>query len=133
MHTYESDEHSMPAPLPQYSVTCADLHIRDGLAINDCPSTFVFSHLCSRTHTSWASNPCLPLDIRIQCLVLMLTESIHLYWYTVCVAPTIRDGLAITACPSTFVFSHLCMHTYDLGQQSMHAPPALALGDLFYH
>ena len=65
-HTYELGQHSVHAPLHSYSATCAHAHIRVGLAINACPSTLVFSHLCARTYTSWASNPCLPLYTRLQ-------------------------------------------------------------------
>ena len=65
-HIYELGSQSMHAPLHSYSVTCAHAHIRVGLAINAGPSTLVFSDLCSRTYTSWASNQCRPLYTRIQ-------------------------------------------------------------------
>ena len=68
----------MSAPLHSYSVTCALAYIRVGLAYNACPSALVFSDLCARTHTSWASNQCLPLYTRIQRLVL--THTYELGW-----------------------------------------------------
>ena len=65
-HTYELGWQSTHALLHSYSATCAHAHIRVGLAINACPSTLVFSDLCSRTHTSWAGNQCRPLYTRLQ-------------------------------------------------------------------
>ena len=110
----------MPAPLHPYSATCAHAHIRVGLAINACPSTLVFSVLCSSTHTSWASIQCMPLYTRIQRLVL--THTYELGWQSlrallhsssVTGAHThIRVGLAINACPFTLLFTDLCLRTY---------------------
>ena len=88
--TYELGSNQCMPPLHSSSVTGAHAHIRVGLAINACPftgtcalayirvglayhacpSTLVFSDWCSCTHTSWASNQCLPLYTRIQRLVL---------------------------------------------------------------
>ena len=88
----------MPAPLHSSSVTCAHAHIRVGLAINACPSTLVFSDLCSRTHTSRAGNHCMPLCTRTQCLVLT-----HIY----------ELGWQSMQAPSTLVFSDWCSRTHS--------------------
>ena len=134
----------MPAPLHSSSVTGAHAHIqvglasyagpstlvfshlrshshiRVGLAINARPSTLVFSVLCSSTHTSWASNHCMPLYTRIQRLVLThiyelgwqsMPAPLHSYSVT-CAHAHIRVGLAINAGPSTLVFSDLSSRTH---------------------
>jgi hypothetical protein len=132
----------MHAPLHSHSVTCAHAHIRVGVAINACPSTLVFSDLCSHTHElGWQSMPA-PLH-SYSATVLTHTyelgwQSLHapLHSYSVtgahahtswagklCRPPLdsysvtgarahTRFRLAINACPSTLVFCDLCSSTH---------------------
>jgi hypothetical protein len=110
----------MHAPLHSYSVTCAHAHTRVGLAFYACPSTLVFSDWCSRTHTSWVRNQCMPLYTRIESLVVthiyeLGSQSMHapLRSSSVsCAHAHTRVGLAINAGPSTLVFSDLCSRTH---------------------
>ena len=119
-HIYELGWQSMQAPLHSYSVSCAHAHIPVGPAFNACPSTLVFSDWCSRTHTSWVRNQCMPLYTRIESLVVthiyeLGSQSMHapLRWSSVsCAHAHTRVGLAINAGPSTLVFSDLCSRTH---------------------
>ena len=125
-HTYELGWQSMHAPLHSYSVTCVRTHIRVGLALNARPSTLVFSDMCSRTHTSWASNHCMPLFTRIQCLVLThiyelgwqsMQAPLHSYSVT-CAHAHIRVGLASIQAP---------LHSYSVSRAHAHIRVGLAL------
>ena len=136
--TLELGWQSMPTPLHSYSVTSTHAHIRVGLASYACPYTLVLSDLCSRTHTSWASNLCLPLYTRIRSHVLTHTyelgsQSMHasLHSYSVtCAHAHIRVGLHSMHAP-LHSYSVICAHAHIRVGPAFNACPAtLVFSDL---